>query len=74
MIRVMELFALLQTTGGSGNGVFEVMSAINVLVFGVFVAVVVSTVMLMGINRKMKELRKAMSELAEQGKKVPSNS
>jgi hypothetical protein len=73
MIRVMELFALLQATGGSGNGVFEVMSAINVLVFGVFVAAVVSTVMLMGINRKMKDLRKAMLEMAEEGKKVPSN-
>ena len=74
MIRVMEFFALLQVTGGPGNGVFEIMSAINVLIFGVFVAVVVATILLMGINRKMKDVRKAIVELAGQGKNIPSNS
>ncbi len=73
MIRAMSFFALLQVTGGPGNGVFEMVSAINVLVFGVFVSVVVATVLLMGINRKMRDLQKAMVELAKQGKNVPSN-
>ena len=55
MIRAMELFALLQLTGSSGSGIFEMVSAINILVFGVFVAVVMATVLLMGINRKSVE-------------------
>jgi len=73
MIRVMELFALLQATGGPGSGLFEIVSAINILVFGVFVAAVVATILLMGINRKMRDVRRAMVELAQQGKNLPSN-
>ena len=74
MIRAMELFALLQLTGSSGSGIFEMVSAINILVFGVFVAVVMATVLLMGINRKMRELKKAIVEMAAQTKNLASNS
>lgn len=74
MIRAMELFALLQVMGSSGSGVFEMISAINILVFGVFVAVVMATVLLMGINRKMRELKKAIVEMAAQTKNLASNS
>jgi hypothetical protein len=73
MIRGMELFALLQVTGGPGN-VSAAVSAVNVLVFGVFVGVVVTTVLLMSINRKMKDVRRAMVEMAQQAKDLPSNS
>ena len=67
MMRAMEPFALLQT---SGNGVFELVSAINVLVFGVFVAVVIATILLMGINRKIKDLKKAIVEMASQSRNL----
>ena len=67
MMRAMEPFALLQI---SGNGVFELVSAINVLVFGVFVAVVIATILLMGINRKIKDLKKAIVEMASQSRNL----
>jgi len=60
----MEPFALLLVMDYGANGIFETVSAINVLLFGVFVAAVVAAVMLFSMNKKFRSMSRDLKNIA----------